>query len=133
MDRVEIVRALFERWNAGQHSAEAFPDYFDPAIQLESPFSSIRGEPYRGYAGIEEWVRDQDEQFAVWSITPEELRQIGSQVLAITTVEARGRASDITLHFRAAAVVDFASDQRLKRVRIYTDVDEGRKVVGLEG
>jgi ketosteroid isomerase-like protein len=128
-----MVRALFGRWNAGQHGAEAFPDYFDPAIELESPFSSIRGEPYRGYAGMEEWVRDQDEQFAVWSISPDEVRQIGSQVIVTATVEARGRTSDITLHVRSATVVDFASDHRLKRVRIYTDVDEARKAVGLSG
>ena len=131
-DRVELVRSLFDLWNAGQHDAAAFPDYFDPAIELESPFSSIRGAPYQGYAGIEEWVRDQDEQFAVWSISADELRQVGDRVIAITTVEARGRASEIALHVHAAAVVDFANDQRLKRVRIYTDVNEARKAVGLE-
>ena len=122
---------MIDRWNAGEHGSAAFPDYFDPAIELESPFSSIRGEPYRGYAGIEEWVRDQDEQFAAWAISLDEVRQIGNQVLAISTIEARGRASDITLRVQSAGVFDFASDDRVARVRIYADASDARKAVGL--
>jgi hypothetical protein len=130
---VEIVRALFERWNEGNHGVEAVPDFFDPAIELESPFSSVMGEPYRGYAGIERWISDLDEQFSVWSLGPHEVREVGSQVLTIGPVEARGRASDITLQFPAAGVFDFASDHRVIHVRIYTDASEARKAVGLEG
>jgi hypothetical protein len=130
---LEIVRALFERWDEGNHGVEAVPYFFDPAIELESPFSSVMGEPYRGYAGIERWISDLDEQFAVWSLGPHEVREVGSQVLTIGTVEARGRASDITLQFPAAGVFDFASDRRVIRLRIYTDVSEARKAVGLEG
>ena len=132
-DRVEIVRALFERWNVGDHGVEAFPVYFDPVIELESPFSSVVGEPYRGYAGMERWVSDLDEQFALWSISPHEVREIGNRVIALTTVHARGRASGITMEFPSAGVVDFGSDDRLTRIRIYLDVDEALKAVGLEG
>jgi hypothetical protein len=46
---LEAVRALLAGWNA---------------VELESPFSSVVGEPYRGYAGIEQWMHDLDEQFA---------------------------------------------------------------------
>ncbi len=131
-DRVETVRALFERWNAGDHGVESFPEFFDPAIELESPFSSVVGEPYRGYAGMERWVADLDEQFTLWSISLDEVREIGDRVLTLTTVRARGRASDIALEFPSAGVLDFGSDDRLKRIHIYLDVDEGVKAVGLE-
>ena len=105
----------------------------DSAFELDSPFSSVVGEPYRGYAGIEPWARDLDEQFAEWHIGLEEVRQIGHQVITIATVDARGRVSDVTLRFRSASVFDFGSDDRVTRLRIYLDVDEALKAVGLEG
>jgi hypothetical protein len=77
-------------------------------------------------------MSDLDQQFAMWSISPEDVRQIGNQVIAISSIEARGRASEITLQFPAAAIFDFASNNRLTRVRIYPDVNEARKAVGLQ-
>ncbi len=43
---VEIVRAFAEQWNAGVRGVPT--EVFDPAVELESPFSSVVGEPYRG-------------------------------------------------------------------------------------
>jgi hypothetical protein len=125
-DHVGIVRALFARWNAGDHGVEIFPEYFDPAIELESPLSSVVGEPYRGYSGMERWVGDLDEQFIRWSISTDEVREIGKRVFALTTIRARGRASDVALEFPSAGIIEFADDDRLTRIRIYLDVDEAR-------
>jgi len=130
-DHVEIVRALVERWNAGERGFESLPEYFDPAIELVSPFSSVVGEPYRGYAGMERWASDLDEQFAEWCISLDDVRQIGNQVIAIGTVNARGRASDIALQFASATVHRFGSDHRVTRMRIYPDVNEALEAVGL--
>ncbi len=124
--RVEIVRTLFARWNAGDHDVEIFPEYFDPAIELESPLSSVVGEPYRGYSGMERWVGDLDEQFTRWSISTDEVREIGDRVFTLTTIRARGRASDVGLEFPSASIIEFADDDRLRRIRIYLDVDEAR-------
>ncbi len=131
-DRLELVRALFERWNTGDHGVEGFSEFFDPAIELESPFSSVVGEPYRGYAGMEQWVADLDEQFTLWSISLDQVREVGNRVLTLTTVRARGRASDIAFEFASAGVLDFGGDDRLIRIHIYLDVDEAIKAVGLE-
>jgi hypothetical protein len=62
----------------------------------------------------------------------DDVRQIRSRAIAIGAVNARGRASDITLHFPAATVPDFAQDQRVVRMRTYLDVGEALKAVGLE-
>jgi hypothetical protein len=131
-DHVETVRALIELWNAGDRRVELFPEYCDPAIELEGPLSSVVGEPYRGYAGLERWERDLDEQFAEWRIGIDDVRQVGNQVIAFVTVNARGRASDIALQFASASVAEFASDDRVTRVRIYPDVNEALKAVGLK-
>jgi hypothetical protein len=130
-DRVDMVRALFEHWNAGDHRNELLPEYFDPAIELESPLSSVVGEPYRGYEGMERWVSDLDEQFTLWSISTDEVRDIGNRVFTLTTVRARGRASDVALEFPSAGILEFADDGRVTRVRIYLDVNEALKAAGL--
>ncbi len=132
-DRVELVRTLIGRWNTGDHHPEDLPQYVDPAFELEGPLSSVIGEPYRGYAGLAQWARDLDEQFAEWSIGLDEIRKIGNQVIVIATIEARGRASDVVLRFRSGSVLDFGSDDRVTRVHIYADVDEALRAVGPEG
>ena len=130
-DREDMVRALFERWNAGDHGSEVFPEYFDPAVELVSPLSSVVGEPYRGYAGLERWVSDLDEQFTLWSIGADEVRDIGDRVFTRSTIRARGRASDVALEFPSAGIIEFADDDRLARIRIFLDVGEALEAAGL--
>jgi hypothetical protein len=131
-NRVELVEALFELWNSGERDFALLSEYLDPAIELESPFSSVVGEPYRGYSGIEQWIRDIDEQFVQWSIRADKTSEVGGQVIAMVTVTARGRGSDIAMRLPQAGVLDFASDRRVTRIRIYSAVTEALKVVGLE-
>jgi ketosteroid isomerase-like protein len=123
---------MFELWNAGDRDFAVLPEYVDPAIELESPFSSVAGEPYRGYAGIEQWTRDIDEQFVQWSISPDDIREISDHVIAMVTVSGRGRGSNLALQFPAAGVFAFAGDGRVTRVHIYADVREALKAVGVE-
>ena len=131
-ENVELIQAVIEQWNAGDRDAKGWSSYVDPAIELESPLSSIAGEPFRGYAGIEKWMSELDEQFAEWVINITDVRLAGEAVVAIATVNARGRASGAPLEFDAGSVFDFGSDRRLRRVRIYADVPEALKAVGLE-
>jgi SnoaL-like domain len=68
VSQVEIIRAALEAWNAGDRSEETLSRYCDPSVTLHSPFSEMSGEPYRGYAGLQRWMRDIDEQFSEWRI-----------------------------------------------------------------
>src|SRR4030095_14785411 len=128
-ENVAIVRALVDNWNAGVRSVPT--EYVDPAVELESPFSSVSGEPYRGHAGIEQWVRDVDEQFAEWQIDLEGVREVDKTVIATASIQGRGRASGIAIQFSPAIVAYFGSDNRITRARIYLDVNEAREAVGL--
>jgi len=114
---VEIARALIALWNTGDRGAlaGALADYCDPAIELEGPLSSVSGEPYRGYAGIERWVRDLDEQFQEWRISIDNVHQEGDHVIAVVAVNATGRASNVALHFASATVAQFGSDPASRR------------------
>jgi ketosteroid isomerase-like protein len=126
---VEVVRAIFERWDAGDHSVPT--ENLDPAVEFETPLSSVSGEPYRGHAGIERWLRDIDEQFAEWQFRIDNLREVGNAVLAIGAVLGRGRASGIPLQFPSAIVFYFRGDYRVTHARIYPDVNQALEAVGL--
>jgi ketosteroid isomerase-like protein len=126
---VEVVRALVSGWNAGGRSVPT--EYFDPAVELESPFASVSGEPYRGHAGMEQWVRDIDEQFAEWQIDLDDVREAGNTVIAIATLRGRGRASGAPFQAKPAFVTRFGSDDRITRARIYLDVNEALEDAGL--
>jgi SnoaL-like domain len=130
---IDLVWGLVERWNDGDRSSAVFAEHCDPAIELESPLSSVSGEPYRGLTGIERWLQDLDEQFSEWRLTLEEVREVDDRVLAIGKVSARGRASDIALEFRSALVGSFGTDRRVTRARIYADIDDALADLGLEG
>ena len=128
---VEIVRALFDGWNVGDRPDPA--QYCDPAVELESPFSSLNGEPYRGYAGMKQWMRDIDEQFSQWQFVVEDLRAAGDAVVVIGTTHARGRASEIDVDLPLAFVADFGAAGRITRARIFPDGEAALKAVGLTG
>jgi hypothetical protein len=126
---IDLTRALHAGWNGGERIDPAA--YCDPAIELESPFSSVVGEPYRGYAGIEQWMRDVDEQFAEWQVRVEDMRAVGHMVITIGSVQVRGRASGIAFDRPMAWVSVFGEDHRVTRLRIYLDVEEALRDVGL--
>lgn len=131
-DRAELTRSAIERWNSGVRGIEEFAPYIAPDFELESPLSIVAGEPYRGVAGLQTWLRDVDEQFSEWRIAVEEVREVGDGVLTVSTVRARGRASGVALEFGSAAVARFSDDGLIARLRIYADVAEALAALGLE-
>jgi ketosteroid isomerase-like protein len=130
-ENLQAVRALIDAWNSGDRDFERLGAYFAPSVSLESPLSSVSGEPYRGHPGLEQWARDLDEQFERWEIISDDVRAVGDRVLAVGTVNAVGRASAAALQFPAATVFTFASDHRLTRIHIYLRVGEAFEAVGL--
>jgi ketosteroid isomerase-like protein len=126
---LEAVKGLIERWNAGDRDV---PADLDPAVELESPFSEVSGEPYRGYDGIREWARAIDEQFSEWRIRIDEMREVERKVLQIGAAHLRGRTSGVELDQPFALVAEFGTDHRITRVRIYTDIDAARRAMGLD-
>ncbi len=129
--RVALVHALVERWNAGERNLGAIGDAFDPAVELDSPLSSVVGVPYRGHAGIEQWRHDIDEQFSEWHLHLDDLRDLGDAVIVIGSVRGRGRVSGVVVEFDAAVLATFAGGHRITRMRIYLDIQEALQAAGL--
>jgi ketosteroid isomerase-like protein len=128
-ENVEVVRAVIEHWNAGDRTVPR--DLLAPDFELETPFSSVSGTPYRGYAGIEEWLRDLDGQFSEWQNRIDDIHEVGDNVIATGSVHIRGRVSGFEIDQPASWVGRFGTDHRLTRARIYLDPAEALKAVGL--
>jgi hypothetical protein len=118
---VDALRAFVERWNSGVREVPV--EDVDPDLVLETPFSSVSGKPYRGHAGVEQWLRDIDEQFSMWRIRLDEVRSAGDAVIALGSVHGKGRVSGIEFDQANALVAEFTPDHRLIRARIDLDVD----------
>jgi ketosteroid isomerase-like protein len=128
-ENVEIIRSLIEQWNAGDRTVPA--DLLDPEFELETPFSSVSGTPYRRHAGIGDWLRELDEQFSEWQNRPDNIRENGDIVIITGSLHVRGRVSGLEFDQPAALVGHFGADRRLTRARIYLDPAEALAAGGL--
>jgi ketosteroid isomerase-like protein len=128
-ESVEIIRSLIEHFNAGDRTVPA--ELFDPNFELETPFSSVSGTPYRGPAGIGEWLRELDEQFSEWGNRLDSIRENGDIVIVTGSLHVRGRVSGLEFDQPSARVGHFGADHRLIRARIYLDPAEALTAAGL--
>ena len=87
-EHVEAVDAIAARWNAGRTVPT---EYFDPEVELETPISSVSGQPFRGYRGIGQFARETEEQFSLWKLRLDDVRAVGSAVIATGSARGRGR------------------------------------------
>ena len=126
---VQTVRRAFERWNAGDHTPPL--EDVDPQIEIHSAIASaFKGEPFRGYEGIREWLATLDESFERWDVEIHQIRERGEIVVMLGVLHARGRGSGLELDLPTASVVEFRGGRAI-RLRVFQDVDEALAFAGL--
>ena len=127
-ENVALVWRMIEHWNAREDAL----DLVDPEIELQTPFSLLTGEAYRGIAGYLQWRADVTEQFEQWHMNIDEVIPVGeSRVLAVGYAQVRGHGSGIEFDQPAAGVVDFRAG-RVLRVRIFLSEAEAWAAAGVE-
>jgi ketosteroid isomerase-like protein len=128
-ENVEIVRGIAHAVSHGdvdyviRHTTE-------DAVLLVAR-SAVEG-PFLGHHGVEEFFADNRQNFEVFEIREEEVREIGDdRVLSVGSVHVRGRGGGVETDIPFAGVTTF----RGARVNRWEDFRERRlalKAVGLE-
>jgi ketosteroid isomerase-like protein len=128
-ENVELVQEGFARWNDGDFGF--FLDNAAPDIELLSRFGSLTGEPYRGHAGVRQWLAEIQQNFERFELWLDEAVDLGDAVLAIGGVDVRARGSGIDIKEPMGWVVEFR-EGRVARLRFYSPPGDARRAVGLE-
>jgi ketosteroid isomerase-like protein len=81
---------------------------------------------------VREYLRDLDENFAERTVDYGGIRDLGSRILAIGEVRARGRASGAEIDAPYGILVEFRDGMAL-RLRHYFYRTEALEAAGLEG
>jgi ketosteroid isomerase-like protein len=125
----QAIKRALERWNRGDRTPRL--DEIHPEIEVHTAIASaFRGEPFRGYEGVREWLAAVDESFERWDVELDDIHELGDVAVVLGAVHARGRGSGLELDLPTALVIDFR-DGRVIRIRIFQDRDEALAAGGL--
>ena len=129
-ENVDLARARYERWNAGEF--EAWIEAFDPEAEyLSSVTAAIdgRGE-YRGHDGIRQFLRDYMVDWESFHLAPTEYLDAGSKVVVVMRVIARGRESGVRVDRQLAHVWTFRG-AKATRHQSFATREEALQAAGL--
>jgi ketosteroid isomerase-like protein len=125
---VELVREGFTRLNRGDY--DFFVSNTTTNVELFSRFGSLTGEPYRGHAGVREWMAEMEQNFELFEPWWDELRDLGDKVLALGGVRFRARGSGVEMNDPMGWVVEL-HEGRVARIRFYDGPTEALEAAGL--
>jgi ketosteroid isomerase-like protein len=102
----------------------------DPDAEFRPLLAGVREAPYRGVAGIREWLAATDEGFEFFRLRIDEIEDLGDVVLAISEGHAKGRASGAELKRTLVHVARFR-DGRCFWWQTFQTRHEALEAVGL--
>jgi ketosteroid isomerase-like protein len=117
----DLLRAGFAALD--REGIEGIIPLFHPDFEVEvTPELSVEPDTYRGEAGIRRYFRSFEESMEEIRFHPDELIDVGDQVVVVLSVTARGRGTGIPVEQRIAQLWTFEGD-RARRVVTYVDKD----------
>ncbi len=119
------MRAALEAFNRGDR--DAVETLLSQDFELVSPMSDMRGRPYRGYEGAQQWGDDLNENFSGLEMELDEFVPVrDDRVLGLGRARVQGRTSGLDYEQPVALVVDIG-ESRIHRIRLLFDHDDGRR------
>jgi ketosteroid isomerase-like protein len=126
---VEVVRGMYEAFSRGD--AEAALAYLDQEVVIDASHR-VDGRVGRGHEQLisilGEWLGTWEE----WREEVEEMRDLGSRVLVLSTQRGRGKGSRIEWEGPFAMLYEIR-DGRITRWTIYDDPRAAFEAVGSDG
>ena len=118
---VELMRELFERWNAGDRSR--LEGVLDPEVEISTIRSELEGRPYRGVEGFRQALALGGARGRL------EGRGAGDRVASSVNIHSRGRASGVELDVPLGFLWEFRNGL-VTQMRSFSDPAEA--LAGLE-
>lgn len=130
-ENVDVVRQMFERWNAGDIDGWLGFWHAD-AVWVSEPFRAFDGSArhYEGHEGLRRFCADALEGFAdLGQIERPEFRDAGESVLVLADYRVKAEASGPEVSTPMAWVLE-VGDGKIARARDYVDQQEALDAFG---
>jgi ketosteroid isomerase-like protein len=124
----DIVRRIYEAW-----SREEFPGpagLLDAEIEYVNPAGAIEHGTRRGLAEFSAALAKSLEVWEYWRAEPEELREVGDDVVAVVRYRTRGRGSGVEIEGRESALWKLR-DGKVVRYEWFHGADDAFSAAGL--
>jgi ketosteroid isomerase-like protein len=125
-ENVELLRAAYERWNAGKGFD---PELLTPDVEFTQP--EIGDTEYHGREGVARGIEELTGVFDEVRSEPEDFFVTGPHVVVFVRLSGVARASGVAVELPLAHAFRFRGKQ-VDRWHTYTDRAEALKAVGLE-
>jgi ketosteroid isomerase-like protein len=103
-DNVETFRRLVDAVN--RRDLDGVLRCMDPAVEFIPRRAAVQGA-YRGHDGVRDYLADTLENFDLYEVHNEEIRDLGDRVLAFDTLRIRGKESGVEVSVPTAIVAMF--------------------------
>jgi ketosteroid isomerase-like protein len=124
----ELARRAYEAFSGKDY--DAVLAMADPEIEYEFVERFAEGNVFRGVDAIRELWGQLDEVFLEWQSRPEELIDLGDQVLVLARERGVGRASGLEFDQKLAHLISFR-DGRIIRFQVFGSWRRALRAVGI--
>ena len=125
---IAIVRRCFDGWNRRDFSV--LEQLAEPDVEIDLTARVLNPDVYRGYEGFQRLIDEVGEVWDEMEFEPEEFVDAGERVVVIVRAWGRGKGSGAPADARIAQVWT-VRDGRVSHVRVYSEINEALRAVGL--
>ncbi len=125
MANVQVVERFFDA--AARRDTDAMRELTDPDVEWHTTRELPGGGVFRGQAAVEEVLRDQADTFDDFSVEPEQVREVGEQVVVFARLSGRIKGTGHAVE-QPVGQVWTVRDGRVVRFRAYLDREEAMRV-----
>jgi ketosteroid isomerase-like protein len=97
-----------------------FLELISPGVEWVPLRAVLEGDVYRGHEGMHRFIADMDEDIEAMQVRPDEVFEVGENVVVYGAIVGRGRGSGMDLDLRLGWVMHVA-EGRVDYLRAYSD------------
>ena len=126
-ENVEIALRLIEAVNS--RNVEGVLQCMDPEIEFIPKRAEVQGI-YHGHDGVREYLGDTAENFDLYQVDNEEVRDLGDRVLLCDTLRVRGKESGVEVATSTAIVLTFRGG-KIARFEDFGERSKALEAIGI--